>query len=253
MAPPRSNLTTLKQPLAIRTDRITPQPTTLHVKQDLSWSNGDFTAKAADGAVLLSCNGKVWSNSARKEFKDASGLPLFSLRSSWFSMAKAWRLELPGDGHMVMAVRPRWSLGKVKLDCTFNNAAADGEGQEVTLEVRGQDYQSSVTEICCGERKVAVVRRVFDEGGKGGNWLFKPEYEVDVAGGMDMALVSYPLVLVGEKASDLENVDLADGSYRLLSLSLSWLISFSPGGTQDPLRNENVWRVRKVSGAKDLR
>lgn len=98
------------------------------MKQDLSWSNGDFIAKKADGVILLSCNGKVWSNSARKEFKDASGLPLFSLRISWFSVARAWRLELPGDGYIVMAVRPRWSLGKVKLDCMFNNAATDVEG-----------------------------------------------------------------------------------------------------------------------------
>ncbi|MCJ1368105.1 hypothetical protein MMC16_007244 [Acarospora aff. strigata] len=195
MATPRSNLATLKQPLAIRSDCITPQQTTLHVKQDLSWSNGDFTAKNANGAVILSCDGKVWSNSARKEFKDASDLPLFSLRSSWFSMSKAWRLELLGDGHMIMAVRPRWSLGKVKLDCTFRNVASDGEGQEVKLEVCRQDYQSLVTHISCGESKVASVERVFDEG-KAQNWLFKPEYKVDVAGGMDMALIAVIVIIM---------------------------------------------------------
>ena len=48
-------------------------------------------------------------------------------------------MELPGDGHLTMAVRPRWSLGKVKLGCTFDNAAVGGEEREVMLEVRGQD------------------------------------------------------------------------------------------------------------------
>jgi len=238
MAIPRSDLTTLEQPLAIRTNCITIHRTTLHVKQDRSWSNGNFTAKNAEGTLILSCDGKVWSNSARKEFKDASGLPLFSLRSSWFSMSKAWRLELPGDGHLIMAVRPRWSLGKVKLDCTFNNVASGGDGDEVTLEVRGQDTQSLVTHISRGESKVASVRRMFDSGGKGANWLFKPEYEVDVAEGMDMALVSYQLVPIDEEGSDLENVHGANGFYRLQSLSLSWPVLSSQGGTLDPLRNK---------------
>lgn len=194
-----SDLTTLKQPLAIRTDCITPQPTTLHVKHDLSWSNGDYTVTKADGSVLLSCDGKGWSNSMRTQFRDASGLPLFDLRISWFSISKTWRLELPGDhGQMVMAVRLRWTFGKLKLDCTFTNAASDddGGGQEVTLKVRGQDMQNFVTDITCGETKVASVRRVFESGKRGAFWMFKQEYDVVVAGGMDMALVSCLLVLI---------------------------------------------------------
>ncbi len=65
---------------------------------------------------------------------------------------------------MIMAVRLRWSWGKVKLDCTFNNVASDGKGQEVMVEVRGQDYENRVTHICCGGSKVASVRRKVDEG-----------------------------------------------------------------------------------------
>lgn len=76
-------------------------------------------------------------------------------------------MELPGDGHVIMAVHPRWSLGKAKLDCSFMNAAAGGYGQEVILEVRGQDSQHLVTHISHGDKRVALVRRVFDKGGKG--------------------------------------------------------------------------------------
>ncbi len=115
-------------------------------------------------------------------------------------------------------------MGKVKLDCTFNNAAPDGEGQEVTLEVRGQDSQTLVTRISHGESKVASVGRMFDNRGNGAIWMFKPEYEVDVAEGMDMALVSYPHILVDQEECDFENVYPPNRYYRLQSLSLSWPI-----------------------------
>ena len=187
------DLPILKEPIAIRTDCIAAHRTTIYVKLDRSWSKGNFTAKAADGSLILSCDGKVLSNSARKQFTDASGLPLFSLRSSWFSMSKAWTLELPGDGHVILAVRPRWSLGKVKLDATFTTAASNGEGQEVMLEVRGQDYQHLLTYISRGTSKVASVRRMHEDGENRPKFFFKPEYEIEVAEGMDTALVSYSL------------------------------------------------------------
>lgn len=193
MASARVDLPILKEPIAIRTDCIAAHRTTIYVKQDRSWSNGNFTAKTADGSLILSCDGKVLSNSARKQFTNASGLPLFSLRSSWFSMSKAWTLELPGDGHVIMAVRPCWSLGRVKLDCTFTNAASNDGGQKVTLKVRGQDIQHLVTDISCRETKVASVKRIHDDGGKRPQFFFKPEYEIEVAQGMDTALVGYSL------------------------------------------------------------
>lgn len=196
MASARVHLPALKEPIAIRTDCIAAHRTTIYVKQDRSWSNGNFNAKTADGSLVLSCDGKILSNSARKQFTNVSGLPLFSLRSSWFSMSKAWTLELPGDGHVIMAVRPRWSLGRVKLDCTFTNAALNGGGQEVTLEVRGQDSQHLVTNISRGENKVASVKRMYD-GGKRPKFFFKPEYEIEVAEGMDTALVGSSLTSYG--------------------------------------------------------
>ena len=195
MSEPHPHLQALKQPLAIRAECIAPQTTKINVKLAFSWSSGDFTAETADGATILSCKGIVWSWSARKEVEDASGLPLFSLRCSWFSMAKAWRLELPGDGHMIMAVRPRWSLGKLKLECTFTNAAPGEEGQEVKLEVQGQDFQHLETHINYRGKTVAVVRRFFSNRSVVTSGKFKPLVEVEVAEGMDTALVSCKLAL----------------------------------------------------------
>ena len=86
----------------------------------------------------------------------------------------------------------------MKLDFTFDNAAV-GEEREVLLEVRGQNGQNLVTYVCWGGSRIATVRRMLDDGGKGASWLFKPEYEVDVAEGVDMALVSYSSVLIDEE------------------------------------------------------
>ena len=193
MSEPRPHLHALKQPLAIRAEYIAPQTTKINIKLGFSWSSGDFTAEKADGSTILSSQGIVWSWSARKEVKDASGLPLFNLRCSWFSLAKAWRLELPGDGHIIMVVRPRWSLGRLKLECTFTNAAPGGEGQEVKLEVQGQDFQHLETHINYEGNTVAVVRRFFSNRSVVTKGMFKPLVEVEVAEGFDTALVSCKL------------------------------------------------------------
>ena len=199
----RPVLDTPDYPIAIRPEHTTVTPTNLHIRQHLSWSNGDWTAKGADGATFLTTTGKVWSNSARKEFQDASGLPLFTLRRSWISVAKAWRLELPSTaGDEIATIRLHWSLGRIKLDLKILSNAASNEDEsnaasavgksEVLLEVRGQDPQHYVTNILHEGRKVAVVKRVFDERDRAG-FKMKPEYEVEVAEGVDLSLVSFYL------------------------------------------------------------
>lgn len=90
-----TTLTALRQRIAIRPDCIADERTTLLVQQKAAWSHGDFIARKADGTTILTSNGKVLSNSARKEFQDASGLPLFSLRRAWFSLTRHYWLELP--------------------------------------------------------------------------------------------------------------------------------------------------------------
>ncbi len=97
--------------------------------------------------------------------------------------------------------------------------APGSEGQEVTLKVHGHDLQNSITSIVYGETEVASVRRVFHHGSGGGAWMFKPEYEVDVPGGMDIALVSYLYIIIDKEESDPEIVC----RHRSQSLLLLWL------------------------------
>jgi hypothetical protein len=87
-----------------------------------------------------------------REFKDASGHPLFVLRRKWFTFENAWFLELPGGGggEDMTGTRLRWSWTRGKIDLMLKNAAErsrgdvkgeDGEegGAEVKLEIKGQD------------------------------------------------------------------------------------------------------------------
>lgn len=177
-------LTAPKQPIAIRPDCIANASTTILVKQKIGWSQGDFIAQRADGTTILTSNGKVLSNSARKDFQDASGLPLFSLRRAWFSLTRHYWLEIPG-GQEVLTVKQKWSFGKIKLDFTVRNAMSDG--QEVVLEVRGVDMLNSITEVSYSGKKLASIQRKMDPHAM--SYKFLPEYKIDVAEGVDTALV----------------------------------------------------------------
>ena len=182
-APPA--LFTPKQPIAIRPECISTEHTSIHVRQKAAWSHGNFISRKADGTIILTSEGKVLSNSARKEFLDGSGLPLFSLRKAWLSLTRHYWLELPG-GQDVLTIRQRFSFGKVKLDFTVRNVASP-DHEDVLLEVRGDDWQNAVTDVLCNGHKVAVIRRKFNENTI--SYKFLPEYDVDVAEGMDYALV----------------------------------------------------------------
>ena len=80
-----------------------------------------------------------------------------------------------------------------KLECTFTNAAPGGEGQEVKLEVHGQDFQHLETHINYEGNTVAVVRRFFDNRSLLTKGFFKPVIEVEVTQGLDTTLVSCKL------------------------------------------------------------
>ncbi|KAI4281216.1 MAG: hypothetical protein L6R38_003878 [Xanthoria sp. 2 TBL-2021] len=181
--PPK--LSTLKQSIAIRPDCITHEHTTFTVKQKAAWSHGDFVARNANGTTVFTSSGKLLSNSARREIEDASGLPLFSLRRSWISLTRHYWLELPG-GEEILKVQQHLSFGKIKLDFMLRNAATNDQ-DEVVLQLRGADMLNEVVEVLNAEEKVASIQRKTD--GHSMSYKFLPEYEVEVAEGVDTSLV----------------------------------------------------------------
>ncbi|KAL2006984.1 hypothetical protein VTN00DRAFT_8422 [Thermoascus crustaceus] len=140
-------------PISIRKEHITPSQTIINIKQhDDAYLGRDFTIRDAySGSKLFTVEGKSLSSSQRREFRDASGLPLFELRRRNFTAKNAWELNLPGGGHghgnarrrswtgrggedgdeeKILSTRLRWSWTRDKLDVTLKrgNATSSGAG-----------------------------------------------------------------------------------------------------------------------------
>jgi hypothetical protein len=135
---------------------------------------------------LFWVTGHATSWRQRRDFTDATGLPLFQLHRK--GKGVTWFIQLPGhtgDSEPIATLAPRFHVLKDKFDVFFTNAVAGGE--QVVLEVRGQDFWKAKTNVYFKELLVMTIRVM--------NALLyyvpfkRPEWEVEVAEGMDLSLV----------------------------------------------------------------
>ncbi|KAA8646789.1 hypothetical protein EYZ11_009959 [Aspergillus tanneri] len=199
-----SRPTTLKQPIALRTEYLAPNTTTIRVKQhSKSWSAGDFTVSTVPTAnspaqTLFTVDGDFASVSQRRRVQDATGLPLFEISRK--RLGVTWFVHLPGgrekdDPRPIATIVPQWHALKDKFDVHFKNAARGGVGHgEIILNVRGQDIWKSRAHVYHGDvlvmtSKLKDMVSVYIPG-KG------PEWEIEVAEGMDLSLASVIGVLL---------------------------------------------------------
>lgn len=202
-----STLTSPKHPIAVRLDQIASKSTTLRVNHhSLSWSGGDFTisewnnTKGTPSEVtpLFTVSGKVASFTHRHQFLDQTGLPLFDINRK--AAGVTWYVRLPDEDSShepIATIAPRWSYFKDKFDVYISNAAMNGE--ETLIEARGQDIWKLRTNFYANGSLVMTSKRT-DKlmayiPGK------RPEWKVDVAKGMDLALVSLRTRLFYRKLS----------------------------------------------------
>ncbi|KAK1146854.1 hypothetical protein N8T08_002172 [Aspergillus melleus] len=185
----------LKQPLSIRPDHVASRPTSLVVKQHTkTWTGGDFTISTrSDNSsaleTLFSVDGEVASMSQRRHVRDASGLPLFEIRRK--RMGVTWFVHLPGDSDSddakpIATIAPRLHALKDKFDVHFKNASGDGE--DVMLEVRGQDIWKYRTHVYYNGSLVMVAKltdmvSVYLP-------IKRPKWELEVAEGFDLSLAA---------------------------------------------------------------
>ncbi|KAK5798665.1 hypothetical protein VI817_004955 [Penicillium citrinum] len=191
-----STLTSPKHPIAVRLDHIASRPTTLRVNHhSLSWSGGDFTisewkdpeGSSSEVTPMFTVTGKLASFSKRHQFLDQTGLPLFDINRK--ASGVTWFVRLPDEDSSrepIATIAPRWSYFKDKFDVYVSNAALNGE--EVVIEARGQDIWKLRTNFYVNGSLVMTSKRT-DKlmayiPGK------RPEWQVDIAKGMDLALVS---------------------------------------------------------------
>ncbi|KAJ5938114.1 hypothetical protein N7454_004456 [Penicillium verhagenii] len=166
----------------------------------------------SDDSTLIAVTGTKYQSGRRvREFRDASGLPMFEAqaeRSLW--KKKPWRIRLPGstegDGEDLAKLKRKGMQSN--FDLTFRNALAEDAKTDsermVTLEVRSANAGFGMFGIWAAGRKVADVRQsvtrnrtVSSSLSMGTSW--KGAYsqptrsimEILVADGFDFCLVSF--------------------------------------------------------------
>lgn len=87
----------------------------------------------------------------------------------------------------IATVAPRWDALKDKFDVLFRNAAPDSVGEDIKLEVRGQDIWKLRINVYLDGKVVMTAKRteklsVYLPG-------IPPQWSVDVAEGMDLSVV----------------------------------------------------------------
>lgn len=126
-------------------------------------------------------------------FIDASGLPIFELHRK--KAGVTWFVSLPNTNDKSIAtIAPQGHLFKDKFDVYIRNVV-DG-GKEVKLEVRGNDIWKYRTSVYFGGSLVMTIKvkryyLVYVGMGK------RPEWEINIAQGFDLSLVSFLMKIVG--------------------------------------------------------
>ncbi|KAJ5658653.1 uncharacterized protein N7484_002302 [Penicillium longicatenatum] len=166
----------------------------------------------SDDSTLITVTGTKYSDRRVREFRDASGLPMFEAqRSRTLWKNKPWRIRLPGNVKEDLAdVKPSGWLQNFNL--TFRNALAqdakNNDDKMVTLEVRRSSALCEFGVWTSGHRKVADIRESMERNrissslsmmasGKGG--YFSPPraiMEVLVADGFDFSIASLCAIII---------------------------------------------------------
>lgn len=204
------NLSALKQPIAIRPELVVEENATFRVRQEgkaasstkfkvfttqsreKKTENGDRKGEESTIIPLMSVDGKYSSPEERRTFYDASGLPLFDLYHS--PRGTTWQIEVPGGNSPSLAfLEPQGST--VKDDYKLQLGNAMDSRQDVVLHVQGQDIWKLRTNVFLGDQVIMTTKRL----DKFSVYLpgTKVEWMVSVAEGMDVALASAIVVVMG--------------------------------------------------------
>lgn len=184
----------LKQPIAICNEHIASSATILRVRKILIdtylMSRYDFTISTYPNhrgfdqgqKLLLSVESEIGHRSQRRHFRNADGLPIFSV--SMKGSSATWLAQSPGDStSKPMAVfAPRWDWFTNKMHVYVMNSA-DTNQAEVKLEVRGQHIYHKLTTEVYHDGALVMSAKVSMNDIKHSEWVVK------VAKGFDVSLV----------------------------------------------------------------
>ncbi|KAH8427293.1 uncharacterized protein LDX57_005007 [Aspergillus melleus] len=199
------------RPVAIRREYITDRKTTLVLRpvgdssSEISYSIADL-----DGIPQFTVTGRKFSNRPCREFRDASGLPLFELHRK-ISFRQAWNVCLPGSKKATIASAvPRRSFSATQFgnfDLAFENFAAfeckGAEDKKVNLEIEKHGNVLKTFDVVDGDRKIAEIREsiphnrtlaLMPESRRG----WRPIMDIDIMPEVDISLATVIAVIASD-------------------------------------------------------
>ncbi|GAB1193895.1 hypothetical protein APSETT444_003131 [Aspergillus pseudonomiae] len=160
---PRKVLKAPNRPIAIREHYITNSKTLLTLRpQGDAQSGAAYKVQDENGVTRFTASGRKYNGRSCREFRDASGLPLFDLHRK-ISFRNVWCITLPESptADSIATGAPRLApFGSFLF--TFTNVAATDlkvpvHDKEVTLEIKRHGRVLESFDVVDGDRKVAEV------------------------------------------------------------------------------------------------
>lgn len=200
---PRKALKPPERAIALRKELIASSKTSLILKpQGDIYSAASYKITEEDGSPAFTVTGRKYSDRSCREFRDASGLPLFELHGfNAVTFSFQWYITLPGSDDVKVATgSPRLLLGGEVLKFSFRNMAAvdskRDEDKELTLRVKRYGEALTFFDILDEDRRVAEVKESIKHnlklnlmrGSRGSK--YRPALDLVVMPGVDSSLVS---------------------------------------------------------------
>ncbi|KAB8076876.1 tubby C-terminal-like domain-containing protein [Aspergillus leporis] len=203
-----------ERPIALRNEYITDNKSLLTFRpQGDPKSAVGYSIQDEDGIILFTASGRKFSDRPCREFRDASGLPLFEIHRKYLSR-NSWSVSLPGSRSAKIAtVSPRRTSGMSgwgNFHITFENAAAffakRKEDKELTLEVESRGNALALYDIVDGDRKVAEVRESIQHNEKlalmkrfpSTKHGYRPVLDIVITAHVDQALIAAVAVIISD-------------------------------------------------------
>ncbi|RLL95632.1 hypothetical protein CFD26_103917 [Aspergillus turcosus] len=178
------------RPIALRQEYITDSKTTLVLSpQGDAHSVTAYKVKDQDGRTIFTASGWKYNNGSCREFRDASGLPLFELHRK-ISLKSAWYITLPG------------SISLRNAAAAETKSAAD---KELTLIVERHGRVLQSFDVIDGDRKVAEVCESIRHDDKLALKGHRPALDVIMTPGVDMSLVAVIAVIASDSGYGSES------------------------------------------------
>ena len=193
----------LPQPVGIRPEHIADEETLLYLKPQYDHrSPNEYTIKRYwDDSNVFTITGHKYGDTPAREFRDASGLPMFQSRATALAWKRPLRVRLPGNEETELV---DFRLGPNRVSkLSFRNAMAP-EVEEKSynmVEVEVRDMDTAAWTGCSATvkgqkvldiRESITMNRSLPKGRAKGDVSLMPRQilEITVAEGFDMSLVS---------------------------------------------------------------